>query len=281
MIANPSRYWWGEGDEKFFVDGERFPSTFGTVTEDYFGYAWADPNAFSSPYHAQPQCDGPENFGYTCLDRFHVHDMVPFQTSFLFDLEIWHWRDVYMDYATTAFWYGRPEAPSGLPPVPDDDFRTVDRIEPERVLMVKNAIEGELMKIRSVSKGKTEGPFVGRYSQWKWSNDKQLFWHGAGPGDTVTLEVPVKGSGRYTLEAVFTKARDYGIVQVSLDGKKMGTPVDLYSPHVVIPTTRICLGDIDLKASTVLMSLEITGKNPKAVNKYSVGLDYVRLIRKL
>ena len=35
--------WWGEGDEKFFVDGEKFPSTFGTGSEDYFGYAWCHP----------------------------------------------------------------------------------------------------------------------------------------------------------------------------------------------------------------------------------------------
>jgi hypothetical protein len=30
-------WWWGEGDEKFFVDGEQFPSTFGTGSEDYVG----------------------------------------------------------------------------------------------------------------------------------------------------------------------------------------------------------------------------------------------------
>lgn len=33
-------WWWGEGDEKFFVDGEKFPSSFGTGSEDYIGYAW-------------------------------------------------------------------------------------------------------------------------------------------------------------------------------------------------------------------------------------------------
>jgi len=32
--AKPGDYWWGEGDEKFFVDGEKFPYTFGTGTED-------------------------------------------------------------------------------------------------------------------------------------------------------------------------------------------------------------------------------------------------------
>ena len=40
MTKTNSQWWWGEGDEKFYVDGEKFPSTFGTGTEDYFGYAW-------------------------------------------------------------------------------------------------------------------------------------------------------------------------------------------------------------------------------------------------
>src|SRR5262249_48910985 len=33
IVKNPHRAWWGEGDEKFYVDGEQFPSTFGTGTE--------------------------------------------------------------------------------------------------------------------------------------------------------------------------------------------------------------------------------------------------------
>ena len=42
-VWNPRGGWWGEGDEKFFVDGEKFPSTIGTGSEDYFGYAWCNP----------------------------------------------------------------------------------------------------------------------------------------------------------------------------------------------------------------------------------------------
>ncbi len=45
--------WWGEGDEKFFVDGEKFPSWFGTGSEDYFGFAWGTPGYFSKAYHTQ------------------------------------------------------------------------------------------------------------------------------------------------------------------------------------------------------------------------------------
>ena len=39
-IMNPVKRWWGEGDEKIWVDGEDFPSIFGTGTEDYYAYSW-------------------------------------------------------------------------------------------------------------------------------------------------------------------------------------------------------------------------------------------------
>jgi hypothetical protein len=42
-IFNTADAWWGEGDEKIYVDGEEFPSFIGTGTEDYYGYAWCRP----------------------------------------------------------------------------------------------------------------------------------------------------------------------------------------------------------------------------------------------
>ena len=47
--------WWGEGDQKIFVDGESFPSTFGTGTEDDYGYAYGSNRPFAGPYHAQTE----------------------------------------------------------------------------------------------------------------------------------------------------------------------------------------------------------------------------------
>ena len=55
-VVEPRGGWWGEGDEKFFVDGEKFPSTFGTGSEDYFGYAWGDCTLFQHAYHDQTVC---------------------------------------------------------------------------------------------------------------------------------------------------------------------------------------------------------------------------------
>jgi len=278
-VANPTIYWWGEGDEKFYVDGETFPSTFGTGTEDYFGYAWADPSFFNSPYHSQPQCDGPDNKGYTCLSRFQIHDMVPFQTSILFDLEIWNWKDVYMDYATCAYWYGRPEASHGLAFVPAYDKRTVDKIWSDGIFRAKNALEAEDLTDVSVTGGKTETGFMGWYSDRKWSHEKHLFWKEAKPGDKLSFDIPVEKKGRYQFEAVFTKARDYAIVQVLVNDKEVGDPVDLYAPYVVTPTFRLSLGEVSLDKGTNKIEIQIMGKNPKAVSGYLVGLDYIRINR--
>ena len=75
--------WWGEGDEKFFVDGEGFPSWFGTGTEDFFGYAWCCPTLFSESYHAQSCGVGKgHGKGNRSFTRLLMGDSVPFSTSF-------------------------------------------------------------------------------------------------------------------------------------------------------------------------------------------------------
>jgi len=62
QISNPVVNWWGEGDEKIYIDGEKFPSTFGTGTEDYYGYAYCWYEPFTHAYHNQVRVDGPANF---------------------------------------------------------------------------------------------------------------------------------------------------------------------------------------------------------------------------
>jgi len=44
----------GEGDEKFFVDGEN-SLNLRTGSEDYFGYAWGNPAVFSRPSTISPE----------------------------------------------------------------------------------------------------------------------------------------------------------------------------------------------------------------------------------
>ncbi|MAQ15928.1 MAG: hypothetical protein CMN30_14185 [Sandaracinus sp.] len=114
-ITNPVDIWWGEGDEKVWVDDDEFPSFFGTGTEDYYGYAWAQDETFARPYHAQTRVDairGPEGggveafIGHSSMNRLHVLDAIPFEERFVFDMEMWHWWfEVEVVVASTSWWY--------------------------------------------------------------------------------------------------------------------------------------------------------------------------------
>ena len=105
-VYNRVDAWWGEGDEKVYVDGEEFPSHFGTGTEDYYGYAWCRPERISNhPYIAQPSGDGNFHPGYTLNIRYRGLDAIPFNTSLKFDMEVWHWVKSELDFAPVTFWY--------------------------------------------------------------------------------------------------------------------------------------------------------------------------------
>ena len=100
--------WWGEGDEKFFVDGEKMPSWFGTGSEDYFGFSWGTPGYFSKAYHTQALAPAGTLYapGNRALNRFHITDNVPFQTSFEGCIEKWFYtNDTITTYAVMPYWY--------------------------------------------------------------------------------------------------------------------------------------------------------------------------------
>jgi hypothetical protein len=120
--------WWGEGDEKFYVDGEKFPSTFGTGSEDYFGHAWAA-NApfpmFASPFASQPFIETDAN-GYTSLNRFHIADNIPFKDSFTGTIEKFETNGknkVDSFFECVAYWYQRAGQSDQYPEIPLKDRR--------------------------------------------------------------------------------------------------------------------------------------------------------------
>ena len=116
-VWNPRGGWWGEGDEKFFVDGEKFPSTFGTGSEDYFGYAWCHPGLFQRAYHAQTMTQA--NKGHQSVLRWHLVDNVPFQTGFEGCIEKYYRTEERgTQYASVACWYLAPDGVDPYAPVP-------------------------------------------------------------------------------------------------------------------------------------------------------------------
>jgi hypothetical protein len=116
VLFNGAPNWWGEGDEKIYVDGEAFPSHFGTGTEDYYGYAWCNPNFFAAPFHAQPYGKGAKAVDMAVNSRYRALDAIPFRKTFKFDMELWHWAATRMNFAPATFWYARPGATCSIEP---------------------------------------------------------------------------------------------------------------------------------------------------------------------
>ena len=127
-VRNPMEYfWWGEGDEKVWVDGEDFPSIFGTGTEDYFGYAWCFqyvkfthayhgvslptkewlvvPQAVPVPYFWEWLSKTTAHAAVVSQYRWQILDTIPFDQELRFYMELWHHRHTTVDINTVAYWY--------------------------------------------------------------------------------------------------------------------------------------------------------------------------------
>lgn len=270
-IANPVRDWWGEGDEKIYVDGETFPSWFGTGTEDYFGYAWCWPGLFTHAYHAQSRCDGPGNYGLTTVNRFHFLDRIPFSKTFRFDMELWHWNETAkVDMAVTSFWYARPGGTDGYAPVAAADLR-MPALQPYKPPTVAGAIEGEAMKVLD-KVGEVEVQGIAGCS-----GDAHLWWNkGHKVGDRLTVAFPVEKAGRYRVLLRCLSAGDYGVHQIAINDAPAGEPIDFFNAGIKL-RDEIKLGEFDLKTGDNRLSATVVGANDKAVKAYMFGLDYIRL----
>lgn len=100
--------WFGEGDEKITIDGEPFPSIWGTGTEDYFLTAWS-PHVYSSPFSGFSIWQGCNHAGdKTTGYRFHILDPIPFREHITVDIEhAWTAENkVFCDYySSVGYWY--------------------------------------------------------------------------------------------------------------------------------------------------------------------------------
>ena len=128
--------WWGEGEIKFYMDGDReFPTICGTGTEDYFCGSYNFENremhryqTFSTPYTGLAQVLPPDivyrpgqRFG---LYRWHITDPVRFEKELKVTIQALGWQSggrylpLEDDIASVAYWYQR-EPHVKFPPLPD------------------------------------------------------------------------------------------------------------------------------------------------------------------
>jgi len=142
---------------------------------------------------------------------------------------------------------------------------------------VPDAIEGEQVKILGKSEGNLQAQDMQGYAADRWSDHQHLWWTGARPGDFLELELPETAAGNYDVEIVMTRAVDYGIVKISLDGGILSESLDLYDTDVST-TGVLVFENRELKTGKHRLRFDILGANPKAVQSFMVGIDYVRLV---
>lgn len=150
-VLNPTRGWWGEGDEKIYVDAsyERgFPDHFGTGTEDYYGWAGGvnpDANdAFSHPFLANIAVGSwsrgmaltarGDTRGFNICSRTRGLDAIPFTSRLVFDMEASPGVDQrkatdFLGYSSVVFYYASPGSTRNLAPDPEAAKKPIMSLE--------------------------------------------------------------------------------------------------------------------------------------------------------
>jgi hypothetical protein len=277
-IANPSMLWWGEGDEKVYVDGETFPSTFGTGTEDYYGYGYGSTDRFRHAYHNQPLCDEPPSHGLACVNRFHILDDIPFTTGLKFDMEVWHWdRRIAIDYATTVYWYAAPGSTSAFAELTAGNTPVIYR---PMLFRLEGALEAEEMD-SEVSGGRSWSEVAGI----DYSAGHVSMWKDMKAGDTKIFRIPLRKAARYRIVGRFdsdpghgidTFAPSRGLYDVAVNGTDGPRGLDLSGSGHAHPRD-VDLGTYDLRAGTNDLVLTCSGGSEEGAANL-LAVDCFRLL---
>ncbi|MGQ9591556.1 MAG: glycoside hydrolase family 172 protein [Planctomycetota bacterium] len=272
--------WFGEGDDRFYVDGEEEPSLRGTGTEDYFSDAWGF-RQFDHPFYGVSLWEGYDADDRGTAYRWHVPDPVRFQKSLRVTIEhkgvLFHpdgrvktgFGERADHFSSVAFWYqkGKAKRFAAVPPAPDRLVR-YEAVEAESLVSSARAEPGklEVQRVGSASGG------------------SQLFF--TPPSKDAWLEVPIEVSedGRYVLKADLTRSWDYGIYQISVDGRALGGPRNLHSPAIAVREEK--LGTAQLTKGAHVLRFSCVGSAPESKVRGTgeqgryLGIDRIRF-RKL
>jgi len=204
--------WFGEGDDRFYVDGEEYPSLSGTGSEDYFCDAWGF-RRFCKPYYGVPVWEGYFAGDRVSAYRWHIPDPVPFKKSLKVQIE--HKGSIFTDsleqlggfldrwdwVSSVAYWYQTPAA--GLDPIPP----AKDRIPPYKVTEAAN------LDVRVDPAGIL-------------TKEDGVQYISGDPEASIEIDFEVEQKGHYVVSAALTHSMMSGLYQPFIDGKPIGGPRD-------------------------------------------------------
>jgi hypothetical protein len=308
VVLNPLWSWWGEGDEKIYVDEDlerRFPSHFGTGSEDYYGWAGGvvptRKDESSAPFAANVRVGGetrgwpagkePFTHGYNICSRTRSLDATPFARRFKFDMEAYNGvgtPDAFLQYALVTHWYGAPGATHNRPPMPAAAASPVPQVEDviaftkaalangTEVFRIKNAIEMEELKEVALSPGLTGEPqMIGdALPPFQWSNGALFFGQATKVGDFATFTLGEQYHPRRIIIHP-TVSYDYGTLDIRVNDVLVKRGWDGYNAAPQ-PGKPIDLGVCPPDGNVIRIKVEVSGKNPQSRGFY-FGLDALEL----
>jgi len=292
-VLNPAEGWWGEGDEKIYVDDDfdrNFPSHFGTGTEDYYGWAGGvvptPADQFSKPFLGNIIVGHPRSQGYNVCSRTRVLDAIPFNEKIKFDFESscgtrqsWF----YLQYAQTTFWYGVPGVTHNRPPLPKMAAQTLPTLEDlqafienakNELFVVENALEAENMSLSGKSEAVSEDfAEIQVWGEMSSGDLKNLWFENSGDFAEFTLTEQFEPS---ILKVASAVGRNSGIFDIYINDKQILTQ-DLYSNHAGITSPYIDLGEQVPVDNAFKVKFVFQGINPEAQKndqKTALGVDF-------
>jgi len=275
-VRTRSPSWFGEGDEKIYIDGERNASVWGTGTEDYFLSAWGLKTT-STPYFGVPYFDQWGIVGgHTAAYRWHLKDPIVFNSGLKVtfehfgwispdenpDKKAMSWNEREDDYASVAFWYqtGPSTFSARAPHARERRLPSLERV---------------IAHARDFADAPHHGAGAVKLQRLDFYDGPQLLYQpksAEGAWLEIPLEVKRKEPLRLLLNA--TRSYDFGTYQVYLDGVKVGEPFDGYSPKAA--NQEVHLLDFRPDPGRHVVRLECVGKNPLSSGWYC-GIESVRL----
>ncbi len=275
-VRTRSPSWFGEGDEKIYIDGEAKPSVWGTGTEDYFLSAWGLKTT-STPYFGVPYFDQWGIVGgHTSAYRWHIQDPIVFNTGIKVTLEHFgwispdenlqyqstSWNEREDDYASVAFWYqtGTPTFTARAPDARERKLPSLGRVI---------AYARDFADARHHGEGEVTAQQLDLY------DGPQLLYQPPRAGG-AWLEIPFEVQRKEPLRLLLnlTCSYDFGKYQAFLNGVKLGAPMDLYSAKVI--NREFHLLDFWPDPGRYTLRLECVGRNPLSSGDY-LGIESVRL----
>lgn len=292
-VLNPGEGWWGEGDEKIYIDDDfepNFPSHFGTGTEDYYGWAGGiiptPKDEFSKPFIGNIIVGEPNSLGYNVCTRTRVLDAIPFQRKIKFDMEAsCGTRSAWflLQYSQTTFWYAIPGVKHNRKPLPNMASKPLptlkslqDKVEKgkNKQYVAAGAFEAEHYNLADKSDGVLENyeeiPVWGEIS----NNALKSIWF-ENKDDYAEIKI-TEQFRKVNIQMCSTVGPKCGVFDIFVNDILKATQ-DFYSEHAGMTTPLIQLGENDPVNNSFSIRFVYKGQSPKAKpgkNKYALGIDY-------